>query len=292
MDVYLEGLSPRKRALYKVANFSLYPTIFSIIGFAYISAPQVIQLSIRRELPLPLRESMLSLLNTNGWLVLLFGVTVLCAIWGSLGGQLTARLVSSRHKETTRENQQLREESDSKAIDCYKVFSNYLFSYFSQFGLGSDERISLYKLDMEMFSCVGRYSDNEIFNSKPSRLYPRNQGCIARAWEVGNYQDTQAPDPQASPYEWVEYNIEKYGYDEAQLDKIRMKSRAFLGVRLKNSEQITIAVIIFESLRPNGLPFGKINSFLNDHEIRNLANLIQSLEKHMPSLEEANAEGF
>jgi len=184
MDIYLEDYHPVKRFLYKAASWGLYPTIVSAVGFAFIGAPSNIQVVIRRALPLELREHMLMVFGYDGWLITLFVLTVFCAIWGGLGSQVTVRLVNRKHREVVAENDQLKEETNSKSINCYKVFSNYLYSYAQRFELGPNERVSLYKLDMDMFTCIGRYSENELFKSKPSRLYPKDQGCIAKAWET------------------------------------------------------------------------------------------------------------
>ncbi|MDP1774167.1 MAG: hypothetical protein Q8L15_18015 [Methylobacter sp.] len=292
MDLYVNDLHPFKRFLHKVAIYGLYPTILSAIGFAYIGAPSNLQISVRHSLPAKLKEHMLMLCNADTWLIVLFCVTVFCAIWGGVGSQATVSLVNRKHREVLDENEQLKEESNSKSINCYKLFTNYLFSYFQRFAFGPNERVSLYKLDMDMFSCIGRYSDNEIFKSKPSRLYPRNQGCIAKAWEIGNFQDTNAPDPTADLAGWKKYNIDNFNFDIGQIERIRMKSRAFYGIRLQNHQKITVAVLVFESLEPDGLPFGKIDRFFKNHEICTIVNLIESLEKHIPSLEDARAEGF
>jgi len=292
MEIYLEDYHPIKKFLYKAASRGLYPTLFSIIGFAFIGAPPSVQLLIRRSLPYDIREQLLMLLTPDGWLIALLGVTMFFAIWGGAGSQATVRLVTKKHKSVIAENDQLKEESNSKTINCYKLFSNYLYSYVKRFSLGPEERVSLYKLDMEMFSCVGRYSENEVFKSKPSRLYPKDQGCIAKAWETGIFQDADAPDPDTNLNAWKEYNIQKFNFTDKQLNKIRMRSRAFYGIRLQNAQNITIAVLVFESLNTNGLPFGKLERFFKNHEITNLINLVESLENHIPSLEEAKLEGF
>jgi hypothetical protein len=145
---------------------------------------------------------------------------------------------------------------------------------------------------MNLFSCIGRYSENENFNSKSSRFYPRDQGVISRAWAVGVYEDTGAPDPEENMQAWVDYNVSKYNFTEEELSNIGMKSRAFYGIRLKNSHNVTIAVVLFESLKPNGLPLGKLKRLLNDQEKTNLTALIDSLNEHIPTLELAREEGF
>jgi len=232
------------------------------------------------------------LLTPDGWLIALFGVTIFFAIWGGVGSQATVRLVTKKHKSLIAESHQLKEESNSKTINCYKLFSNYLYSYVKRFNLGAEERVSLYKTDMEMFSCIGRFSENEVFKSKPSRLYPKDQGCIAEAWKTGMFQDAGAPDPETDFNAWKEYNIQKFNFTDDQLNNIKMRSRAFYGIRLQNSQNVTIAVLVFESLKTNGVPFAKIRRFFKNHEITNLINLVESLENHIPSLEKAKSEGF
>jgi len=73
---------------------------------------------------------------------------------------------------------------------------------------------------------------------------------------------------------------------------IKMKSRSFYGFRLRNTQNETIAVLMFESLDPDGLKFGKFDRFFNEHEKKNITHLVKSLEKHIPSLEMARQEGF
>ncbi|WP_299948419.1 hypothetical protein [uncultured Microbulbifer sp.] len=232
------------------------------------------------------------MMSYEGWLVTLFCAAVFCAIWGGAGSHATVRFVTRKHKDVVTENDRLKEESESKSINCYKLFSNYLYSYAQRFNLGAKERVSLYKLDMEMFSCIGRFSENELFKYKPSRLYPKDQGCIAKAWETGTSEDTSAPDPEDDLVAWAQYNIDKFNFTAEQIKNIKMRSRAFRGIRLNNSENITVAVLVFESLEQNGLPLAKISRFFKQHEVKNLVNLIESLKQHIPSLEGARSEGF
>jgi len=292
MEISLNSLPWYKRWGYAVASASLIPTIVSAIGFAYIGIPESLQISIRRWIPEIVREHMLLVGPTRSWFLVLLVVSVICLIWGGLGSHVTSALIKKKCTELFNSYEVLRQESESKSINCYRLFSNWLYSYSDHVGLTTDERVSLYKLDMNMFSCIGRYSENEIFNSKPTRFYPRDQGGISRAWEIGILEDAAAPDPIENMQAWINYNVEKYNFTEEDLSNIRMKSRAFYGVRLKNSHNVTIAVILFESLKPNGLQFGKLKRLLNDQEKTNLTSLIESLNEHIPTLESAREEGF
>lgn len=292
MEIGLEGLPFYKRWAYKVAGASLIPTIVSALGFAYIGIPENLQITVRRWLPETVREHLLLVCSVGTWLIVALVVSVVCYIWGGLGSHISLALMKRKCKDLYESYFSLKQESESKSINCYRLFSNWLYSYSNHLGLTVDERVSLYKLDMNLFSCIGRYSENEIFNSKPSRFYPREQGGISRAWEVGVFEDTSAPDPEENIQAWTDYNVENYNFTEEELSKIRMKSRAFYGVRLKNSRMETIAVILFESLKPNGLPLGKLKRLLNDQEKRNLTALIESLNEHIPTLASAREEGF
>jgi hypothetical protein len=145
---------------------------------------------------------------------------------------------------------------------------------------------------MELFLCVGRYSDNELYKQKPNRLYPRDVGCIAKAWKTGKVEEVIPFDPETDFDGWKKYNIDHYGFDDAVLNMMKMKSRSFLGFRIQNSLKQTIAVLIFESKTPGGLKFSKINTAMTQREIQNICHLLDSLSGHMPSLQTASSEGF
>ena len=292
MEIILSHIPWYKRWTFSIAEKNIIPTIISAVGFAYIGIPEKLQITIRQWAPDIIRDHMLILCSSETWLIVLLIISVFCLIWGGLGSNISASLVKRKCKELFDSHEILKQESESKYINCYRLFSNWLYSYSDHLGLSTNERVSLYKLDMDLFSCIGRYSENEIFNSKPNRLYPRDQGGISRAWEVGVFEDTSAPDPDINVAEWVNYNVSKYNFSEEELMSIRMKSRAFFGVRLKNSSNITVAVVLFESLSTNGLPFGKIKRLVNEQEKTNLAALIESLNEHIPNLESAREEGF
>jgi hypothetical protein len=292
MDISLIDFPWYKRWSYIIAGKNIIPTIVSAIGFAYIAIPEKLQITIRQWAPDFIRDHMLMLWTSETWLIVLLIISVFCLIWGGLGSNVTASLVKRKFKELFDLYKVLEEESDSKSINCYRLFSNWLYSYSEHLNLSTNERVSLYKLDMDLFSCIGRYSENEIFNSKPNRLYPRDQGGISRAWEVGVFEDTSAPDPSVNMDDWINHNVREYNFTEDELINIRMKSRAFYGVRLKNSSNTTVAVVLFESLSASGLPFGKIKKLLNEKETKNLVALVDSLSGHIPNLESAKEEGF
>jgi hypothetical protein len=292
MQVFLEGAPWYKRWFWTLASKGLFPGIAAAIGFAYLGIPAELQAVIRRFLPYRMRETMTHWWPADRWLLVLVLLTTVFAIWGGLGLGATVHFTTEKYKRLLNRYTALKSDYDSKQIDCYKLFSNYLYSLSVKLQLGTNERISLYKRDLERYSCIGRFSDHGSYNVKAKRFYPANQGCIAKAWQVGSVTEGASPCPETDWAKYVEYHVKKYGFTEAELNELRMKSRSYFGVRLQNPQNEIVAVLMLESTSASGLPFSKINKVINDVERRHLVALIESLESHMPSLERANAEGF
>lgn len=293
MEIALSGMSAPKRIAFKVMSWGLLPSIYSVIAFGYIGIPGNIQEMVRHQLPLEARVYLLSLMPIADWFTLLFFTALGGVVWGSLGSYVTGSLLKKTYKRISQENEQLIAQNSSNSINCYKFFSQYIFNnYYTKLKLTTNERISLYRLDMELFSCVGRYSDNEHYKTKPDRFYPRNIGCIENVWETGYLQHVIPYDPRTSLPEWKKHNIDEFGFEEAVLDRMKMKSQSLQGFRIRNDKQETVAVLVFESTEKNGLKFEKIKTAMTNREIKNLCHMLESLESHMPSLEAAHSEGF
>lgn len=292
MDLSFDELPRYKRWPLAIASASLYPTLLSALGLTYFGVPERFQITIRRWIPEEVREYLLGIYSLDTWILIALIITITCAVWGGIGSHTVARIFREKYLLLNSSFESLKSEHDSKSINTYRLFSNWLYSYNTHLKLTENERISLYKLDLDMFLCIGRYSENELFNSKPARLYPKNQGGISRAWETGHFEEAEAPDPEVDMNSWVQYNVDNFNFSSEELTKIRMKSRSFYGVRLKNASNTTVAVILFESLRLDGLPFGKLSRLINDQEKSNLAALVDSLKEHTPNMESAREEGF
>lgn len=291
MDALLQQAPWYKRWFWKIASKSLYPTIISIIGFGYFSINEALQARIRRFIPYEFRRELLNIFIFDTWTLTFFVLTVVFAVWGGITSQATVHFVHEQYKKLLGEHNVLKGNFESNRIDCYELFSKYLYNIYRQLGLGVTDRVSLYKIDLSKYSCIGRFSDNQLYQSKPTRLYPAGQGFIETAWQVGTVEDANSPDPTTNWAGYVQYHA-KYGFTEEQLKALRMKSRSFFGLRLRDEQNQTIGVLMFESTKPNGLPFGKLRRFFNEHEIRNMFSLIKSLESHIPSIESAYSEGF
>lgn len=292
MQVFLDGAPWYKRWFWSVAGKGLFPAVLGAIGFAYIGIPSDVQTQLRRFLPYGMRELMLHAWPLNRWLLVFLLVSTFCALWGGLGLGATVHFTTEKYKKLLANYLAVKNENESKTIDCFKLFSNYLYGLSTKLNFGTNERISIYKSDLERYSCIGRFSENGVYTEKSGRLYPATQGCIAKAWEIGTFTEGSSPDPITEWQKYVEYHTKKYSFTEDELKTLRMKSRSYYGIRLQNQQQKTVGVLILESTDAGGIPFGKIGKIITDVEKRHLSSLIESLESHMPSLERANAEGF
>ncbi|MFW1341048.1 hypothetical protein ACEV9T_22695 [Vibrio parahaemolyticus] len=300
MELALQDMPAYKRWWYKFLSLGLIPSIYSVIAFGYIGIPTEIQEMVRRQIPPNVRVKLLEFWPLDSWFTALFISALICAIWSSVGGYITRALLKKAYHRINSENeqlledvQQLQEKNESNAINCYELFSRYIFNnYFSKFELSSNERISLYKLDMDLFLCVGRHSDNELYKTRPNRLYPRNVGCIEKIWQTGYFEDVNPHDPETALGDWKQYNIDEFSLDNETLDNIKMKSRALQGFRIQNSQMDTVAVLVFESINADGLKLSRIKNAMTPREKANLCHLLESLDSHMPSLEIASSEGF
>lgn len=281
-----------KKIYWYILSKGLYPTIFSSIGFSYIAIPPELEARLRHYVPLAVRKYCLEFASIDKWTITLLIVTILSAVWGGVASHVTIHFVKENYKKLLKKYSDLQSDYEGRSIDCYKLFSNYIYGLYLNLKLGTNERVSLYKLDLEKYSCIGRFSENEIYKGRPNRLYPKHQGCIAKAWEVGSVEDADSPDPESDWAKYVDHHTKKYGYSEEELKVLRMKSRSFFGIRIRNEQKKVMAVLMFESTLPNGLPFGKIKKLLNENEQKKLCSLIEALESHLPSLESANSEGF
>jgi hypothetical protein len=275
-----------------VINLNLFLSVVSAVELAYIGAPTPVQSSIHKLVPERVKSHLLFLWSLGDIQLWIFISAVLFAVAGSVGWYFGVRKLQQENAKLKKENLELTEEARSKSINTYEVFSNYLYAFGQKFGLNSTERISLYMLKMNHFSCIGRYSDNETFRAKPRRLYPVTQGSIGRAWQHGVDQVTESPVFAESPDEWIFFHKEKYGFTEEQLSKLTMKSASIFSKRLRNNKHETVGVLVVESMKNTGVPFGKLTKYFQSEEGGSIVNLIEALKSHVPSLEIAESEGF
>ncbi|MEY2703757.1 MAG: hypothetical protein RLY43_2396 [Bacteroidota bacterium] len=266
--------------------------VLSVIFFSYIGAQESLQRTIHKTIPVALKNHILLLTDLASLQLYIFFVAIVFGVLSSSGCFLKQRRNKKIIENLQQENLNLENYIDNRELDTYSIFSAYLKTIYDDLKMTSEERVSLYKLDLNKFICIGRYSDNEIYREKTNRLYPKDQGCIGKAWEMGDDEVVDSPPFEESEEAWYQYHMNKYHFSRSELVNIKMKSCSFKATRLRNSQEQTIAVIVFESMMKNGVKFGTVTRYFSPHTRKALVGLIESLNAHIPELEMAMEEGF
>lgn len=266
--------------------------LVSVIFFSYVGAQESLQRTIHKAIPAQLKNHILLFTDLASLQFYVFLGAIFFGVLGSSGSFFKQKKNKKIIESLQRENLNLENDINNRELDTYFIFSAYLKTIYDDLKMTSEERVSLYKLDFDKFICIGRYSDNEIYREKTNRLYPKNQGCIGRAWERGGDEIVDSPQFLDDEEAWYQYHINTCHFSRAELINIKMKSCSFKGIGLRNSHGQTIAVIVFESMMKNGLKFGGITKYFNLNTNKALVGLVESLSSHIPNLEEAMEEGF
>lgn len=173
------------------------------------------------------------------------GVVGVCA---TVGGLFATVMVRPSYAQMLKERPVVREYIDQVESELTERFESVLKG--SEF-LKPRGRASLYVEDGGWFICVARVSGNPDY-AKPGRIRLRRRelDIISEAWSKGQCKYGGIPNGEENPKEWIGYHHERHAMEIADLEKMRMKSRAYSGYQIKNGST-AIGVVIFESLNKN-----------------------------------------
>jgi hypothetical protein len=176
------------------------------------------------------------------------------------------------------------------AIDTYSVISSALKVISEDIQAGTDERISVYKVDAGKFFLIGRYSSHAEFNKQHRRYYPLGQGVIHKAWEIGWHEAKIT----AHPKRLTKYATEierKFGVPSQIVRAMHMKSRLYKAIALNDRRTgDRLAILCVESLQPNAL--NGVDRADLETRCKPLIVILEALEPHIVSLDDAIAEGY
>jgi len=283
---------PKEPWYLKIAQWGLIPGIMGAAGFAVLSISDL-QSFFWSLLPLDWQSALLETPGKKGIIVITFLGSLFLTSWSAIGLSWLAHHRKSGLESLNTELEGAIAQLNSKDIDTHSLFSKFIFGYYRQLGLGTGERISIYKATMSQLLCIGRYSDNEQFRNQSTKLYSRNVGVLKTAWETGLADHSVPICPIENLEAWLDYQVQVFDFERSDVEGIRMKSRSFYGIRIKDRDsQAAIAVILFESLSADGLKKTKIAKLISAEQQRNMCHLIEALEEHLPDLSTANEEGF
>lgn len=175
-------------------------------------------------------------------------------------------------------------------IDTFQLISILLGDIYKSLGLGINERISVYKVDADRFSMIGRHSDHVTFASPRRKLYHKGQGIVHKAWEIEWSEAVIHSDPIGNLDGYCEELSRKHGMSTAVSRRMRMKSRAYKALALTGSRSGRIAVVVVESIDRRALDHVQREDLEN--WVRPLIVMIEALENHFSRLDDAIAEGL
>lgn len=134
-----------------------------------------------------------------------------------------------------------------------ELFNSYLTLMIKNLSFNHTERISVYKVHEGNFVLIGRASDNPTLCRIGRSRYPLEEGFIGKGWAEGEFFINNLPDPTQRNGETYYNQVNQIcRIDRDVVRNIRMKSRTFFVYRIKGYDNQPKAVLVIESLNPNG----------------------------------------
>ena len=191
--------------------------------------------------------------------------------------------------------QALEDEIDGLYADYNSIFKDQLAIIFHRLSFTANERISIYKHSNDKFTILGRYSLNHNLNKIRRNFYPEDQGFIKVAWENedGELYINNLPEfVQGNRTEYFRRVNEVCQIDREIFDEIRMKSRCYyLKAITDEREYNRIAVMVIESLNPEGIDLDSVNEVIAEEKER-LVSFIKKMKKRVETKSIASKSGF
>ena len=177
--------------------------------------------------------------------------------------------------------------------DYFQLIENHLAILANdKIGLSDKERVSIYKFEEDTFIMLGRYSKNPEYCKRGRGQYPANEGIIARAWQNGEAFVANLPDPCNEEDRYLEEMKNTWGINKSTVRNFKMKSRCYYGFAIENAEQQRIAVVVIESVNPEGLVKDEIKKILVNGEAKAIGNFLKRMRRLEPSPSFAKREGY
>ena len=139
------------------------------------------------------------------------------------------------------------------------LVQTWLKSLSNNFGLDTNDRITVYYEYGRAFFLLARYSKNPEFRRVHRQKFPIDEGVISQAWQHEECVETECPEAnEHQAYE--DFLVEKYGYKREKPHSFNMKSCRLYAKAIIDAGD-NIGVIVFESIS---------DKFLENLDIKNL----------------------
>lgn len=183
---------------------------------------------------------------------------------------------------------------DKRSIDTFQVFSLYLKHTASELRLGVEDRISIYKVSEEYFFLFGRFSKNHSYTKIGRRYYQREQGVIEDAFEKNWAQSEMQCSYEknvARKRKYADEHLRRFRIPSQVSNNFNMKSRSYRALAVKGEGLgRPVAIVCVESTVRGNL--NHITREVLVARLPMLASLLEALEHHIPSMDNAMSEGL
>jgi len=203
---------------------------------------------------------------------------------------VVAALKQARHQESISALQKDLEEARSDKRILVENVQNLVEGFLlrlatDKLGFGKEEknteRISMYLFDPSNdFVQIGRYSPNPDYNQTGRGTYPANKGCIAECWKNDWFYCNDFPEPE----KWDDYVAMhgKFGVSKTTVEKLRMKSRIYCGVKIANTAgNEPLGLVVIESTDPNRFDEDQLRSVLQKQQLGFLSDLAEGVRPYI-----------
>lgn len=179
------------------------------------------------------------------WAIWIVAVITFLIGWVQTNHQKDS-IIEIRRKLYRAENERDHLRNDKESIP-YEVIK----SLYNHWKLGYQDRITIYRYDLEHFVPVGRYSQNRELKKRGREKYPKNEGYISECWHSGYFYIDSLPNfkDKDKEKEYIEKVAEESKMKKGELRNISMKSRTYFCKNLMDSNGLSIAIIVVESLK-------------------------------------------
>lgn len=196
------------------------------------------------------------------------------------------------NSELSNKIQFLENDTDKLFSEFVAFFNLQLALIFNKLQYTGNERISVYRKEMDNFELLGRYSLNPEFKKIIKKTFPSDIGYIAKAWESadGEFFIDDIPSFNESNTEYSDFILNSCNIDKSRLTSIRMKSRTYFCFAINDSYDLDRkAIIVFESMDTKKIDIDKIKSVLNE-ERKTITLFVERMKK--PSTDKAKSMGY
>ncbi|APT92836.1 hypothetical protein CPHO_07995 [Corynebacterium phocae] len=220
--------------------------------------------------------------------VLLFLAAVAFLIvgsWGTLRRKLTLSHVEEELKFVRRALAKEKEQKEIYRKDFAFLFERMLQQLAQELGFSPhgelDEAVRLtiyfYVDARSVFVPIARVSGNAELRNLPRHSYPAKEGIIAKGWNF-RASRLQSKVPAGNDNDWNREMVEENGLSPDAAERIRMKSRSLLALRIE-VDNLPVGVLIIESMKKTQVD-SKMQAKANDSEtFKLLSKLVASVQE-------------